>query len=397
MQFNSAESDALQQSQTGAQHGQIQQYPHSLFLLPNIHPDIPRRTVISDDNYQDDAQQHEGGDLNALALKLIQCGVIKPDEIPDHAETTQEIISIGLSKWVSKKTGDISTIPFKFAVIDFPSLIEVAEYTSADADLDCYFENVNFVLAAIGEETQIRQMKGKLDQLNKFCPRLALTAIRAIYEASPITTDIWLPHEVFSEFARYYWEEYGNKLPSDDEVIEYVVSNFDAEDPESAEYDQQIKSMLPSSVIPAMGGKACLDFINKRQLLTRKQLTRLARSTGNRQIKDIAYATSDLLKAISQANRIDARLTDDDIPFATRDRRGLLLVNEFSDQVEQIVDAEINDAWQSGTATEVIGFIRIPEHPYQIKRFFHKIEKACAVLKKLDELVGLISERYYRD
>lgn len=397
MKFDSVETNALLQSHNVAPIENVQNSPASLFLLPTIHSDIPRKAILSEKFSREEQPHWNDCNLNQLALNLVHCGVIDPSAIPDHVETVHEIISIGLSNWFKDRAGEIGTIPFKFSVMDHPTLIEVAAQTSADCDMYDYFKEEKFVLATIGEETQIREMKDKIESISKISPRLAFTVIRAIYKASAITADIWLPHEIFSEFARYYWEDYSATLPRDEEVVGYVTSNFDAKDPEDSESLKQIQSMLPSSVVPAMGGKLCLDLISRRQLLSRKQLKRLAGSTDDKLVQDVACATSSLLKAISQAKRIGAKLTTDDIPYAMRVSRGLLLVHQFNDRVAQIVDAEVNDAWQSGTATDVIGFIKIPDHPYEIQIFFDKIEKALLVLKKLDTLIEKISERYYRD
>lgn len=339
------------------------------FRLPSLHPDIPLNPIISISTV-DDSQ---------FVRELLRSKVIQPASIPETAATTIDVLFHGLKSWFDNRTKDLQILQFSIDILDGDKAMNFLSHTN-EYDKEKFTGNYTVSIECDGPVYY--ELESKALELEQITPGLFATALDAIETASYMTIPVMTPNMIYWEFSHCHWEETnsGNE-PSDKEARKDLLERLGE--------CEALDNYLPSVVIPLFGGNLCLsDLKKKRKILSTNQLKRLSKTAL---AADISNQIISLQRAIEIAKKNNASLPDTNNLDVRPVSFGCSLIFKENDQVIESIDNLINDAYQAGDATDVVGFQELPTTYRELKRYFAKLHLAFNVVREMDKLLAMIA------
>lgn len=342
------------------------------FQLPSIHVGVPRIALYS--------KQFQ--DISVFALALFEAGIIDPNDIQDEATTAHEIIEAGLGAWLDRRTNDLKVLKFSMHLLDANSMNGF--YESLDNNENCYV--TGYGLQIMGSSSECRTLEKPAFKLESAKKGLFKIALDAVVRASYLSIEIIHPYEMLDNFARE-WEDDGLAIPQDEDVRDLLIDRYG----DSAEVDEY----LPSAIVSMLGGDLCLPICRPKneKLLNQRQLRNFASRTRDGESAAVATQTALLLDAIEQAKAVNAFLPDYGNAYAMCIERCCCLMYTADDRVFEMLDEVTEQAYQCGEATECIGLAELPTNPEDLRHYFFKLDLSFNVLRHMDTLISMISEK----
>jgi PRTRC genetic system protein F len=343
------------------------------FQLPQLHPDIPITPTIS---------AHECDD-SSLAANLLKARVIDPNDIPETAESPIDILRYGLQAWFNRRSEGLEILNFEMALLDHQSMQNLAStFNDSDRKFD---EPYTLVIYGCSEDTYV--LEARSTEMEIAFPGLFAVALGAIQKASSRTINIRTPHEVFAQFACWHWD--GDENPSESDARELLLERFGETD--------EIENYMPKTITPIFGGSLCIHYFSneeKRKLQTIAGLKKFVQQFPDDPEAKVALQTITLLRAIAKADKANAQLPDMHDIYADSIIRGCNLVFRPDVRVWQTIDSVIEDAYNAGDATEILGLQSLPKGVDELRRYFSKLDLAFTVVRHMDKLISMISTKY---
>lgn len=350
------------------------------FQIPLISQFVPAETGMQ---YSDES-------LVSLARSLLEVGVIDPSDVSSGAKTTQEIVQQGVAGWINKRVPRLSHMLVSVELVRPTTATKIyAQCEDPDGcDMgDMYKSNGNYALAVMGShEYLIRTMRPRAEALESMCPGLFHTALSVVCQAAEITVNIHTPSHFLQSYDHIweFWDE--RKIPDDDDVRESIECYIGSED------EDDIKALLPSTIVPMLGGSLCLPIMGKAKAFTRRKLKQLGKSGISPEAALVIGLTVDLIDAIDAARVEHARFPEMEIYHSRHYEKGCTLVYEYNHHIHGLIDDNYRNTMELGNGTEYLGVQDLPSSTPDLKQFFHRFGLALHVLACMDNLIGQISD-----
>lgn len=347
------------------------------FQLPTLHPDIPINPIVT----------KHASDVSLIVRNLVSAKVIQPADIPPTATRSEDILHAGLGAWLRRRTSRLQNVRFSVALNLDKSAELMAQLLSRNDKAQQHKGEPVLVFEGAGDPYY--RMDGKAAYLERVCPGLFKSALDAVALASYRTVQLRLPMELYEHVCYMYWECDTSENISDREARKVLKDRFGGED--------GIDDYLPSKVRPLFGGNLCCSWwsFGKRKLFGPRKLARIASTSDHAIARKVALKTIELRKALKAAELLDARLPDlDEVEEADPTCPAATLLFKPDDLAFQAIDDLVNDAWNSGTGTDMIGIGILPTSTEDLRLYFNKLDAAFNVLKHMDSLIGLIATKY---
>jgi PRTRC genetic system protein F len=344
--------------------------PATAFQLPSLNCNIPVQaemvTAVSD--------------YSALATALLDAGVIDPADIPDTVGNAAQIVNHGLAAWFKPRISGLNYMRFDVALYD----AEAANGFVKEMYLDASTEFTSFALAFEGShESPFFYVENTAKKIEALAPGLFLTAFSTLTHASWRTIDVRCPEAILNNVTYQLWECDLSEVTTDEAAMEAVIERF-GETEASDEY-------LPSKVIPGFGDGYCFTKFSKTKHLKKAALKKLAKSE-NALVAEIAAKTLELNANIEKVKKFDTGLPGVADLQAHSISVGCTMLFRDDPVVLQYVDDEVNDAYNAGDATELIGIESIPTTAAELKTYFSKLDLCLAVVRQINALIPLLAD-----
>jgi PRTRC genetic system protein F len=322
--------------------------PATAFQLPSLNCNIPVEaemvTAVSD--------------YSALATALLDAGVIDPADIPDAVGNAAQIVNHGLAAWFKPRISGLKYMRFDVNLYD------------AEA-----FEG--------SHESPFFYVENTAKKIEALAPGLFLTAFSTLTHASWRTIDVRCPEAILNNVTYHLWECDLSEVTTDEAAMEAVIERF-GETEASDEY-------LPSKVIPGFGDGYCFTKFSDTKHLSKAALKKLAKSEDSL-VAEIAAKTLELNANIEKIKKLETGLPGVADLQAHSISVGCTMLFREDPVVLQYVDDEVNDAYNAGDATEMIGIESIPMTAAELKTFFSKLDLCLAVVRQINALIPLLAD-----
>lgn len=344
--------------------------PATAFQLPTLNYNIPAHaemvTAVSD--------------YSALATALLDAGVIDPADIPDSVGNAAQIVSHGLAAWFKPRISGLNYMRFDVALYD----AEAANCYVKDMWLDASTEFTSFALAFEGSDNSpFFYVENTAKKIEALAPGLFLTAFSTLTHASWRTIDVRCPEAILSNVTYQLWECDLSEVTTDEAAMEAVIERF-GETEASDEY-------LPSKLIPGFGDGYCFTKFSTTKHLSKAALKELVKS-GDALVAEVAARTLELSASIERVTKLDIGLPGVGSLQAHSISVGCTMLFREDPVVLQYVDDEVNDAYNAGDATELIGIESIPMTAAELKSYFFKLDLCLAVVRQINALIPLLAD-----
>jgi PRTRC genetic system protein F len=317
----------------------------NLFNLPKIHNLVPKSASLTPDD----------SSLSECVRKLIAGGIINLRSIQRSARTPSAILSQGLSKWFADRTSAITHINFDVSIVD-TQVIKNHLY------FEQFQEQGPQYLMMVCDNEQFYRFKPASVHLEAACPGLTAATIHAIEQASYLTVDVRTSNELFETFSQWYWE--GDSTASDTEVREILEDRFGGD---STEIDEH----LPTRAREIFGIPVTGRWKNG---ISEKNLYSVAHTPSDSFAKRVAAEVLKLKELTTQCEQAKAQFPKIyghcDNLCAETIFRGCCLIYDWHDHITTIYDAQVNDLYNSGEGTDILGFATLPINPQELVQFF---------------------------
>lgn len=347
----------------------------SAFQLPGLHPQIPIHSFVAHSTY----------DARELAKGLIAAKVIRPHDIPPTVITAEDVVMYGLQAWFDRRTATLKRVEFGIQMRLGRSAEEIFDELNMHGGRDRTYTGGAALLLVGGYQPSYR-MDLAASALEKVWPGLFATAFDAVSRASYRTVQLRLPGELWEQVCFRYWDCDASEEPSDKDARTALQDRFGEE-----EHDV-IEAYLPSALKPVFGGKFCANWFTRRRYFGRRKLATIASTSESPRARRVAKQTLRLNAAIAQAQRMSASLPDLCGVDATCTHPAANLVFKPKGLAFELIDDLVNDAWNAGDATELLGIAELPTSADDLKHYFEKLDAAFTVLMHMDKLITLITQ-----
>ncbi|MBK4736045.1 PRTRC system protein F [Noviherbaspirillum pedocola] len=347
------------------------------FQLPSLHIDIPVRTVLIEPAFQD---------ADPMAKALVELGVIDPETISDSAETPRDVLKQGLAAWIEKRIGRLERLHLTFGIRS-PGQANLFVDTLQDADCKLEYTRPVLCIGQTGEEHPY--LIDEAAELLETCHAGLFSVIwKTVYAAQAPTVPVRTPEEFFCHFCHNWYECDESELETPEGVeqaLESLKERFE---------DAIEKDYYPENARRVFG----MDYLRRtnsmaEDALSDEEILSRAYATGNAYACKVIDAAARLRESIDAADAVEASLPDmTDIHGGWPVHQGSTLVFQDHEFTWQILDDEIEMAYQAGDNTDLMGLRELPADREALNTFFTKLDIALVVLRRFDALLKLISQ-----
>lgn len=341
----------------------------NFFNLPTIHKAVPTIATMTSEN----------GAIADYVKTLIAIGVIDLRRVSNRARTASDILSEGLSRWFTHRTSTLKYIKFDIAVTE-------AQNVHNRFGLNAGRNEGGQYLMFSCEDEEFYKFKPASIRLEAVCPGLTGATIAAIERASYSTINVRTGSELFDTFACWNWD--GDTEASEDAARKMLIERF-------GENSKDIEDHMPSKAKKNFG----IDIFNHpQQHIADKKLTQLANTPRNSLAKRVAAEVVKLqsLTKLCEKQKISfPRLYDVEDEESETVFHGCCLLYEEHAHIVETYDAHINDLYNCGTGTQIVGFAALPMKGLDLLKFFNRVDISLKLLTQLDKVIGLIASPYH--
>lgn len=301
-----------------------------------------------------------GNKIARLALILMDLGLLTEADAPQPYQPEATMVEKALARWTRSVMGgelqvlrDVQLCVNPDSVSDY---VQALEYTGYEIEDDGEIDVDNAVMFALvpWDDGPVYTMKDRCEEIERWIPGLAKTALRVLYTALYRSANPFTPETAA-------------------EMGEYMYGWLDENDEESPLPLKDFKTAFPAWVL------------HPSRKLSRKKLAELA-------CRDpLAAAVLELQAAID-----DPKALRVNVAGFWHTSFSVVLRWHGADPLPQIVDDYVNDAHQGGEATSDYTMHAVKLERKSVADFLDRAGRMLRILANADRLIPLIAEELRR-